>query len=297
MAAKAPTGIRYFLAEGFRGFTRNGLMSLAAVTITTLTLLALGGALVVAGALDQITRHVEQQAQVVAYLRDGLGPSEVAAARDRLSRLPGVVGLEYVSKDEALTRLERSVGGQVEFRDLLTSNPLPASYVITADRPGRLQAIGAAAARLPQVEDVSYGVQAVGRLLAVTRAVRLLGAAAGGVLALAALIIIASTIRLTVVARRAEIEVMRLVGATAWFIRWPFVVEGAITGACGAGAAVILVLPAYALVAHGARGTLPFLPLPGPEQVALAVSWKLLLWGIVIGVAGSLLAVRRYVRM
>jgi len=87
-----------------------------------------------------------------------------------------------------------------------------------------------------------------GALLAVTRAVRLVGAAAGGILALVALITIASTIRLTVFARRGEIEVMRLVGATAWFIRWPFVVEGAITGAAGACVAVIAVLAAYALV-------------------------------------------------
>ncbi len=288
---------RYFLAEGFRGFTRNGLMSVAAVTITTLTLVALGATLVVAGALGELASRLEARPQAVVYLRDGLAPAEVAAVRDRLSRLSGVTGLEFVSKDEALARLQRSMGGRVGVRDLLTRNPLPASFVVTADRPGRLRAIAAAAARLPQVETVGYGVQAVERLVAVTRAVRLFGAAAGGVLALVALITIASTIRLTVFARRAEIEVMRLVGATAWFIRWPFVVEGAITGAAGACVAVIAVLGAYALVVRGARGPLPFLPLPGPEQVALAVSWKLLLWGIVIGVVGSLLAVRRYVRV
>jgi len=288
--------LRYFLIEGFRAFTRNGLMSLAAVTITMVTLLALGATLVVAGALDQIARHLEQQVQVVVYLRDGLRTSEVATLRDRLSRLPGVTGLEYISKDEALARMQQSMGGRAEFYDLLGRNPLPASFVLTVDRPGRLRAIAGAAERLPPVEDVSYGAEAVGRLLTVTRIVRLFGAAAGGALAVVALIIIASTIRLTVFARRTEIEVMRLVGATAWFIRWPLVIEGAITGACGACAAVIIVLGVYALAAYGARGTLPFLPLPGPEQVALAVSWNLLLWGVVIGVVGRLLAVRRYLR-
>ena len=90
---------------------------------------------------------------------------------------------------------------------------------------------------------------------------------------------------------------MRLVGATAWFVRWPFVVEGAITGTCGAVAALVVVAGVYGLIARSAHASLPFLPLPTAQEVALDLSWKLLLWGVVIGVAGSLLAVRRYVRV
>lgn len=292
-----PRGWRYAVAEGCAAFTRNGLMSAAAVIVTMVMLLALGATLLIAGALDQVARHLEQQVQVVVYLREGLRPAELLAVRDRLARLPWVVGIEYVSKDEALARLQKSLGGQRDFQDLLGHNPLPASFVVTADRPGRLDAIGDAARRLPQVEDVSYGMQSVGHLLALTGAVRLFGAAAGAVLALVALVIITSTIRLTVFARRAEIEVMRLVGATAWFIRWPFVVEGAITGALGALAAVAVVVAGYAFVIQRAQGVLPFLPLPGPGEVALGVSWKLFAWGVLIGVVGSLLAVRRYLHV
>jgi cell division transport system permease protein len=290
-------GVRYFLVEGFEGFRRNGVMSAAAVTITMVTLLALGGALVVAATLDHIARHLERQMEVVAYLRDGLTPAQAGTLRDRLAHLPGVRSLDYVSKDEALTRFQQSMGGQMNVQDLLTRNPLPASYVLTADDPADLSAIAAAAREFPEVEDVNDGSQAAARLLRVTRIVRLAGDAAGAALALVALVIIASAIRLTVFARRAEIEVMRLVGATAWFIRWPFLVEGAITGGCGAGGAVLLVAGAYTVVAYGARASLPFLLLPAPEQVALSVSWKLVLWGVVIGIIGSVLAVRRYLRV
>jgi cell division transport system permease protein len=285
------------MAEGWRAFARNGLMSLAAVVVTMVTLLALGATLVVSGTVDHVVGHLERQLQVVAYLRDGLSAGALDAVRDRVEHLPGVTDVQYVSKEQALASLQRAVGGRAEFRDLLAHNPLPASFVISVDQASHLRAVARQAARLPQVEDVSYERAAVGRLLAVGRVIRLLGAAAAVGLALIALVIIASMIRITVFARRAEIEVMRLVGATAWFIRWPFVVEGAITGACGAAAALLLVLAAYALAVRGARGTLPFLPLPGPQQVALAVSWKLMLWGIAIGVAGSLLAVRRYLRI
>jgi len=288
--------VRYVLAEGFEGFRRNGLMSLAAVTITTVTLVVLGAALVVASALDHIVHQLEGQLQVVVYLRDGLAPSAVNAARGRLQALPGVTGVAYVSKQDALAQLRRSVGGGADFRDVLAQNPLPASFVVTTDRPGRLAAIAAAAERFPQVESVNYSAATVGRLLALTRAVRTFGAGAGGALALLALVIIGSTIRLTVFARRTEIEVMRLVGATAGFIRWPFVVEGAVTGACGAAVAFASVVALYAGVMHGARASLPFVPLPSVEQVALALAWKLSLWGVVIGVVGSLLAVRRHLR-
>jgi cell division transport system permease protein len=296
-AARHRRGVRYFVAEGWQAFTRNGLMSLAAATITMVTLLALGATLVVAGAIDTLAHRLEQQVQVFVYLRDGLPPAQVDAVHDMLARLPGVTAIEYVSKDQALAHLEQSLGGRLQIRDLLAHNPLPASFVITADRSASVRGIAIAAGRLPQVESVGYGVQAVVRLLALTRAVRIMGALAAGVLALVALVIIAGTIRITVFARRAEIEVMRLVGATAWFIRWPFVVEGAITGAWGAGAAVLLVFGGYALLVRGAESTLPFLTLPPPGQVALAVSWKLMVWGITIGVAGSLLALRRHLRV
>ena len=283
--------------EGFEGFRRNGVMSAAAVTITMVTLLALGGALVVAATLDHIARHLERQIQVVAYLRDGLTRGQVGALRARLAQLPGVRSLDYVSKEEALSRFQQRVGGQMDVQDLLMRNPLPASYVVTANDPAQLPAIAGAARDFPEVEDVSDGSQEAARLLRVTRIVRLFGAGAGAALALVALVIIATAIRLTVFARRAEIEVMRLVGATAWFIRWPFLVEGAITGGCGAGGAVLLVAGAYTVVAYEARASLPFLFLPAPEQVALSVSWKLVLWGVAIGIVGSLLAVRKYLRV
>ena len=296
-AGLAPRGMRYFLATGFEAFRRNGLMSLAAVTITMVTLLALGALLVVVGTLDHIARSLEQRFEVVVYLRNGLRATDVQTLEDRLRHLPGVAALTYVSKEDALVRLEQMFGGRLEIQDIVARNPLPDSFVMTADRPSRLPVLAAAVREFPQVEETSYGAQDVGRLLALTRLVRLSGVVAAAGLALVALIIITSTIRLTVLARRAEIEVMRLVGATAWFIRWPFVVEGAITGACGAGTAFLIVAGAYAVLAYGARSTFALLPLLSPGEVALAIFWKLSVWGILIGVLGSVLAVRKYLRI
>lgn len=287
-------GVRYFVREGVQGFRRNGLMSVAAVTITMVTLVALGAAFVVATTLDHLAGDVERKLQAFIYLRDGLRPNEVEAVRTRLARLPGVTQIVFVSKEDALIAFQQRLGGKVDLWEMLSHNPLPASFEVTADRPGRLEAITAAAAALPQVERASSGGQMVDRLVAVTRVVRLGGVVASAGLAFVALIIIVNTIRLTVFARRMEIEVMRLVGATAWFVRWPFVVEGAITGAVAAFAALIVVTGGYAGLAWSAGGSLPFFPLLPPLQVGLTLAWKLLLWGVLIGIGGSLLAVRRF---
>lgn len=287
-------GLPYFLREGVRGFAHNGLASAAAVTITMVTLMALGAALVVAGTLDRLARGVESKAQVVVYLHDGLRASEIAAVRARLIALPGVTRVTYVSKADALEGFQQRLGGRVDLMEFLSHNPLPASFELMVDPPARLAAIAAAAGTFPQVERATYGAETVDRLLAVIRAVRLGGTIASAGLAVVAMIIIVNTIRLTVLARRAEIEVMRLVGATAWFIRWPFVVEGAVTGMLAGCAALIVVTGAYAWVVWMARGALPFLPLASPLEVAAELAGKVLLGGIVIGIGGSLLAVRQF---
>jgi cell division transport system permease protein len=284
-------GLLYFVGEGIHGFRQNGLASAAAVTITMVTLVALGTAMVVAGTIDNLARRMESKVQVVVYLRDGIRASEVTVVGTRLARLSGVTRVTYVSKDDALAAFQQRLGGRLDLTEL-PRNPLPESFEVAVGDPARLSPIAAEAGALPNVERASYGAETVDRFLAITRVVRLAGAVGGGGFALVALIIIVNTIRLTVLARRPEIEVMRLVGATAWFIRWPFVVEGAVTGALAGFAAMIVVTGAYGWIALA----LPFLPL-SPLQVALELTWKVLLWGIVIGIGGSLLAVRRFLSL
>jgi cell division transport system permease protein len=295
--ARPARGAPYFIREGVEGFKRNGLMSVAAVTITMVTLTALGAAFIVASTLDLLAAGVERKLEVIVYLREGLRQSDVGAVRTRLIRLPGVTEVAFVSKEDALASFQQRLGGKVDLKEFLSHNPLPESFAVTADRPERLEAIAAAAGRLPQVEHASYGGPTIDRLTAVTRIVRFAGLAASAGLALVAMIIIVNTIRLTVFARRMEIEVMRLVGATAWFIRWPFVIEGAITGAVAACAALLLITGTYAWLAWTMGGSLPFLPLLSPLEVARDLAWKLMVWGVLIGIGGSLLAVRRFLSL
>src|SRR5262252_2124057 len=121
-------GVRYFVREGIEGFRRNGLMSVAAVTITVVTLVALGAAIIIAGTLGTAAGGVERRLQVIVYLRDGLQPKEIDGLRAQLAGLPGATGVVFVSKEAALDVFQRRMGGKVDLRGILSHNPLPASF-------------------------------------------------------------------------------------------------------------------------------------------------------------------------
>jgi cell division protein FtsX len=151
--------------------------------------------------------------------------------------------------------------------------------------------------RVSGVEEVVFGTPVVDRLVALTRAVRAGGAALAALLGAASLLIIVNTIRLAVAARRQEIEIMSLVGATPAFIRGPFMLEGALQGALAALVASLLLAGAYALLAAGLAASLPFLPLLAPAAVlpvAMATVWIL---GTAVGIGGSLIGLRRYLHV
>lgn len=283
-----------FVADAWASFRRNGLMTAAAVTTVTVALLVVGAAVLIGLNLGKVALVIEDQVQVVAFLRDGLAPAEADTVKAAVAALPGVQTVRFVGRNEALDRLRERLGEGPAFADLVATNPLPDSLELRLADPKRAPAIAAAVGRLSGVSDVSYGGQVVDRLLALTRGVRLLAALLTTFLAGIALIVVVNTIRLTVIARRQEIEIMQLVGATRWFVRWPFVIEGLFEGAA-AGVLAFLVLGAvYGAAVLRLRATMPFLPVAGPGEAVLPLLGWVLAAGLGVGAAGSLIAIRRF---
>lgn len=285
----------YFTIEAMASFRRNGLMTIAAVTTIVVALLVVGTAVVLGLNLSHLAATLESEVAVVAFLRDGLPPAERARAQRAIAALPGVAAVRLVSRDEALGRLRHRLGDAAAFDDLETANPLPDSFEIQAVDPMRTKAIAGTVAGVPGVGDVTYGAQATDRLLALTRGVRVLAALLTLFLTGVALIVVVSTIRLTVIARQREIEIMQLVGATRWFIQWPLLLEGILQGAMAAAAATAVLAGLYALGATRVSSALPFLPLVpiagALQTAAIGVSAA----GVIVGATGSLIAVRRFV--
>lgn len=285
----------YFIVEALTSFRRNGLMTVAAVTTTVVALLAVGAAVVLGLNLSQLAGALESEVAVVAFLRDGMTPAEMARAQRAIAALPEALSVRFVSRSEALLRLRQRLGDTAAFDDLGTANPLPDSFEIQLTDPLRTKALAASVADVPGVEEVTYGAQVTDRLLALTRGVRWFAALLILFLTSVALIVVANTIRLTVIARAREIEIMQLVGATRWFIQSPLLLEGMLEGTAAAAMATALLAGLYAAGSTGVRSALPFLPLVPVAEALRIAAVGLCTAGVLVGATGSLIAVRRFV--
>lgn len=302
-AARRPPRVRTWpwawgqaLREAVGGLRRNGLMAAVATTTIAIALVVAGGGILASVNLAHLAAVLEAQVEIVGFLRRDLSPEQqrraLASARD----LPGVLSAELVGRAEALKRLQKTYGSLASVGSHLKTNPLPDSIEVRTAGAGQVRGVAAALERIAGVEEVLYGAPVVDRLVALTRAVRTAGAALAGALFVAALLIVLNTIRLTIAARRQEIEIMTLVGATPGFIRGPYVLEGVLQGAAAALAATVILVAAYAHLAVQIAGSLPFLPvLPARAALpgALLAVWFL---GIAVGTAGSEIGIRRYLR-
>ncbi len=286
--------VTYFVGEAAASFRRNGLMSVAAVTTVLVSLLAVGAAFLAGINLARLAQTLDAQVEIVAFLADGLPAGDGARLQQTIAALPEVATVSFVSRADALKRLQTRLGATAAFADMIESNPLPDSLEVRVVDPRHVEEVAAAIGRLRGVAEVSYGGQVVERLTALTRGVRLLAGALVALLGAVAVIIVVNTIRLTVIARRTEIEIMELVGATRWFIRWPFLIEGMLQGAIAAAAAVGVLGTVYALGVRRLEDSLPFLPTVSPSQVFLPLIAVVVTMGIALGAVGSTLAVRRF---
>lgn len=287
-------GRRSVLGEALDGLRRNGLMAAAATVTMAVALSVAGWGMIVSANLVHVASVLESQVEVVGFLRRGLGPAEGKRALEAARSIPSVRSAVLVDKDEAMRRLGRSFGSLARVSKQLPSNPLPDSIEVRVSDARHARTVAGALRDVPGVDEVVFGAPVVDRLVALTRAVRFAGAGIAALLAGAALLIIMNTIRLTVVARRQEIEIMALVGATPGFVRGPFLVEGALQGVAASAVATAIMAAGYVAIAGGATRSLPFLPILEPGAVlpqAVAAVWLL---GAAVGFAGSLFGIRRF---
>jgi cell division transport system permease protein len=238
----------FFTKEAFRALSRNAAPSLAAMLTILITALVLGVFIPVVQATTNTANQVRSRVVVDVYVAQGATPADKLALRQKLEQTPNVKRVVYISKQQALaTEKTRHPNSGWE---LLGANPLPDSFRVTPIDPdgvqdlvNRLFPAGANGKRqgiVPAIDDVRNREQDTKKILSATGIVKLLAAGLAGLLVLASVALVANTIRLSIFARRREVEVMRLVGATNWFIRWPFVIEGIFVGFMGGVLAVLL---------------------------------------------------------
>lgn len=288
----------YFITESLHSIRRNGLMSMASLMTVALSLLILGIFTIMVLNLNNMASVLESQVQVTVYLQDSLKEAEIREVGTRITKLPGVTRVNFIDKVEAMSRFKQRLGAQQGLlAELGEANPLPNAFEVKVDRPERVKPVALAIAQLKGIEAARYGQEVVEQLFNLTRMVRIFGSVLIIFLGLAALFIIVNTIRLTVFARRREIGIMKYVGATDWFIRWPFIIEGVLLGSLGAGISSLLLTQLYGMVTGQVYGTLAFLPLLPQYPMLGYVNIFLLLAGVAIGALGSIISVKKFLRV
>ena len=281
--------------EALLSFRRAPLLSALSVTTIAFSLFTVGLFALVALNLRQALRGLEERVEIVAFILRGTPSESIAVASQDIAAFPEVQDVNYVSEEEALRRARTEL---VEFRDAyrdLQVNPLPASLEVRL-KDGYRDA--ASVERVSQrlkgfgfVDDVRYGREWVQKLDYLRNITGLVGLVIGLAFAAVAVVIIGVTIRLTILQRAREISIMRLVGATNWFIRGPFLLEGALKGLLGGLLSLVLCYAGYLLFRDKSGGTFAGLVFFRPEHMILIV-----IFGVLLGLAGSLVSVGRHLR-
>ena len=285
----------FSISRAWQGFWRNAAMSLAATATMTLMLLLLSGFWIIqAGFLASLT-YVEDKVGVVADLHDNIKDADRLNLIARLDAMPEVRSVDYVSKAQALERYrqERAAQGQDDLTSFLPTNPLPASLEVKLRTPEDYRTV----AGFLQVEPIVVKVQNIedttDRLVSITTFLRTFGVLLLAVIGSIVLFIVINTIRLAVLGRAEEIEVMRLVGASDAFIRWPFVFEGAFVGLLGAAISLGVLVGAAEPLSHFMTGFFQILPI-NVGSISRDVTLLVVGSGTGLGVVGAWVSVRTY---
>lgn len=300
--------VGYFVRESVQNFRRNWVMSLGAVITIYLSLLLVGIFIATGFVVNSVVESVEDKVTIQIFIKDGAATEDVNALQEQLLADALVEGVDYTTKDEALQKFKEDMEQSPEIIDQLEGNPLPASLDVTLKDPRTVEqmvskikenAIFMNVADRPDSpeESLKYGQQIVNKLFAFTRVIRIIEVVFVVMLGVVSLIFINNTIRLAIYARRKEIGIMRLVGASNWFIRTPFLLEGVFQSLIGASLAILSVVGLQAAILPRLKDALPFMAVTLSGTATAQIAVALIVAGTVIGLAGSWLAMTRYLKV
>lgn len=292
------SAIRYSFRDAFRSFWRHFGITVASITTVAISLLILGFTLLVVLNSQYIAAFMESQVEINLFLQQDISRQDAQAFESNLTKIEGVESVEFIPKEDALKIMEDGYGTDVDITKALGgTNPLPDTYRVKVLDVEVVPQVAAVIEKYEEVESLRYGQDLVNRLINFTQWLRNAGFVVIAGILFASLFLITTTIRLTVFARKKEINIMKYVGATNSFIRAPFFLEGMMIGLIGALTAVVILYLVYGTVVNYAIGSIPFMPLVTDKNLLYQIFGYLLLGGTVLGAMGSMIAVRKYLNV
>lgn len=292
------SSLRYLIKEGFRNIWTNRMMSLASIAVLMSCLVMIGSAMMLFVNIESLLGRMEEENVVMAFVEDGTSDADLETVEADLKNIPNVQNVEFQSKEDAWQeQLDTMDDAQAEFFDNLSQDiPLPDGYRVTVEDLSMFDETVQKIRAVNHVETVRENKELAEQLMSIRKGVSVISVVIVAVLFAISLFIISNTIRLTVYSRRLEISIMKSVGATNWFVRLPFIVEGVILGIAAGVISLFIVYGVYELVGSQMSSLLSALSisLVGFWKYALAMLAAFIGVGIVSGVGGSLIAMRKY---
>jgi len=298
----------YLLGEAATSFKRNWVMSLGAIITIFLSLLLVGTSIYFGGIAGELLKGIEEKASIQVFISDDAPAQDIEVLQRQLQNNPLVKSVSFVTKDEAWERFEATMEQSPEILDQIVGNPLPASLDIDLNNPQDIEVVANEIKESDSFlriadnpgnpsKSLKYGQETVQKLFALTNMLRYVGIAFIGMLGIVSLIFINNTIRLAIYSRRAEISIMRLVGASNWFIRAPFILEGVFQALIGAILAMATLYSFHIWGLPRIKIAIPFLTISVPSSTMVQIPVMLIVGGIIIGIVGSWIAMRKYLKV
>lgn len=290
--------VSYYFKEAFQDMRHNKSMLLASVGITLVMFVIMGFFFLFTSNLNYMIKDEEQKLQITAFLRDDIETERIQAIEQELSEIEGVRRVYFVSNQEALERLSERLGKR---KDLLTGyeedNPLRHSFEIYVKKSNEVPQIAQVTETIRDVAEVRFGRDEVEKLTRLSTSLRIGMFFLAVGLSAASLLVLMNTIRLTIDARGEEIQIMKYVGASDWFIRWPFLLQGMILGLLGALIAGLILLALYSRLYAYVIREIPFLPMLPANPHLFNLIQIIALGGLAIGFFGSMISLGKYLKV
>jgi len=287
--------VAYFFREAFTSLTRNRLLSIATVSTMVICVLLLGIAVLMTINAGSFINRLESDIEIIVFLDNSMTSTQIVDMKTTIEKQDGVKSVVFVSREQALQNLQKKFADKnYDLGKTVGKNPLPDSYEVKAKNPQNVGALAEQIKKMPGVYKVNYGQGLVERLFQVTKWVRIISIGFIVVLALGAVFLIATTIRLAIFARRKEIYLMKLIGATDWFVRWPFFIEGILLGSVGALISILLLSVGYGSLLNNMQTALFFIPLVNKPNLLFNVYLSLLGTGVLLGALGTYISLNRF---
>lgn len=294
------SSFKHYASDALKSLTRNKTISMASVATVTATLFIMGVFLLTALNIRQIISNVESKVEVKVFLTDDINFTDQREIETTLKGMQGVREVVFESKSDALQKFREQLSEKD--RGLLSgydsnNNPLPNSYIVKMDNPAMAQAVEDKVKGMKGVDSIGNDKEFIEKILMFSKTINWVGIGIVVLLFGVSLFLIGNTIRLAVFSRRREIGIMKFVGATDWFIRWPFVIEGVVIGILGAVIADLLLFYGYNYAVVKITENLIAVKLVEPSYVLITLLWEFVLAGIAIGSFGSITSLRKFLNV